>query len=99
MRGRRSYFGFCETPEVLIGITRLVWLRFRAALRRQWKTLRPFQAARTSVIVRGSGGVTISTRRIRTGHVTARAVSRPNQTWAEMFPPPRPESLFFAHAP
>ena len=28
MRGWRSYFGFCETPEVLIGLTR--WVRLRA---------------------------------------------------------------------
>ena len=27
MRGWRSYFGFCETPEVLIGLTR--WVRLR----------------------------------------------------------------------
>src|SRR6266849_2100175 len=40
MRGWRSYFGFCETPEVLIGLTRWVRLRFRAALWRQWKTPR-----------------------------------------------------------
>ena len=40
MRGWRSYFGFCETPEVLIGLTRWVRLRLRAALWRQWKTPR-----------------------------------------------------------
>src|SRR5438270_6603835 len=38
MRGWRSYFGFCETPEVLIGLTRWVRLRLRAAMWRQWKT-------------------------------------------------------------
>ncbi len=32
MRGWRSYFGFCETPEVLIYLTRWVRLRLRAAL-------------------------------------------------------------------
>jgi len=37
MRGWRSYFGFCETPEVLIGLTRWVRLRLRAALWWQWK--------------------------------------------------------------
>ena len=26
MRGWRSYFGFCETPEVLVALTR--WVRF-----------------------------------------------------------------------
>jgi len=40
MRGWRSYFGFCETPEVLISLTRWVRLRLRAALWRQWKTPR-----------------------------------------------------------
>src|SRR5271163_4972311 len=40
MRGWRGYFGFCETPEVLIGLTRWVRLRFRAAMWRQWKTPR-----------------------------------------------------------
>src|SRR5256712_8533250 len=38
MRGWRSYFGFCETPEVLIGLTRWVRLRLRSALWRQRKT-------------------------------------------------------------
>src|SRR6476619_6860381 len=38
MRGWRCYFGFCETPEVLIGLTRWVRLRLRAAMWRQWKT-------------------------------------------------------------
>jgi RNA-directed DNA polymerase len=37
MRGWRGYFGFCETPEVLIALTRWVRLRLRAALWRQWK--------------------------------------------------------------
>src|ERR1700681_597591 len=45
MRGWRSYFGFCETPEVLIGLTRWVRLRLRAALWRQWKTPRRRRAA------------------------------------------------------
>src|SRR5713226_5973872 len=38
LRGWRGYFGFCETPEVLIALTRWVRLRLRAALWRQWKT-------------------------------------------------------------
>ena len=38
MRGWRGYFGFCETPEVLIALTRWVRLRLRADLWRQWKT-------------------------------------------------------------
>jgi RNA-directed DNA polymerase len=41
MRGWRSYFGFCETPEVLIGLTRWVRLRLRAALWRQWENTAP----------------------------------------------------------
>jgi RNA-directed DNA polymerase len=40
MRGWRSYFGFCETPEVLVSLTRWVRLRIRAAMWRQWKTPR-----------------------------------------------------------
>jgi RNA-directed DNA polymerase len=40
MRGWRGYFGFCETPEVLIYLTRWVRLRLRAAMWRQWKTPR-----------------------------------------------------------
>src|SRR5437867_3084285 len=40
MRGWRSYFGFCETPDVLIQLTRWVRLRLRVALWRQWKTPR-----------------------------------------------------------
>jgi len=32
MRGWRGYFGYCETPEVLIALTRWVRLRLRAAL-------------------------------------------------------------------
>jgi RNA-directed DNA polymerase len=40
MRGWRGYFGFCETPEVLLSLTRWVRLRLRAAMWRQWKTPR-----------------------------------------------------------
>jgi RNA-directed DNA polymerase len=45
MRGWRSYFGFCETPEVLISLTRWIRLRLRAAMWRQWKTPRRRLAA------------------------------------------------------
>src|SRR5215467_4127251 len=45
MRGWRGYFGFCETPEVLIYLTRWVRLRLRAAMWRQWKTPRRRRAA------------------------------------------------------
>jgi RNA-directed DNA polymerase len=40
MRGWRGYFGFCETPDLLIQLTRWVRVRLRAALWRQWKTYR-----------------------------------------------------------
>jgi hypothetical protein len=36
MQGWHSHFGFRETPEVLIGLTRWVRLRLRAAMWRQW---------------------------------------------------------------
>ena len=45
MRGWRSYFGFCETLEVLIYLTRWIRLRLRAAMWRQWKTPRRRRAA------------------------------------------------------
>jgi len=45
MRGWRSYFGWCETPEALVYLTRWVRLRLRAALWRQWKTPRRRRAA------------------------------------------------------
>ncbi len=52
MRGWRSYFGFCETPEALIYLTRWVRLRLRAALWRQWKTPRRRRAALLTLGVR-----------------------------------------------
>src|SRR6059036_4060867 len=52
MRGCRSYFGFCETLEVLMGLTRWVRLRLRAALWRQWKTPRRRRAALLELGVR-----------------------------------------------
>ena len=45
MHGWRSYFGFCETPQVLVSLTRWVRLRLRAAMWRQWKTPRRRRAA------------------------------------------------------
>jgi RNA-directed DNA polymerase len=53
MRGWRNYFGFCETPEVLIALTRWVRLRLRAALWRQWKTPRRRRAALIALRVSG----------------------------------------------
>src|SRR5215472_14385444 len=52
MRGWRGYFGFCETPEVLLYLTRWVRLRLRAALWRQWKTPRRRRAALLALGVR-----------------------------------------------
>jgi RNA-directed DNA polymerase len=52
LRVWRSYFGFCETPEVLIGLTRWVRLRLRAAMWRQWKTPRRRRAALLELGVR-----------------------------------------------
>ena len=52
VRGWRSYFGFCETPEVLDYLTRWVRLRLRAALWRQWKTPRRRPAALLALGVR-----------------------------------------------
>src|SRR5271154_5375230 len=52
MRGWRSYFGFCETPEVLMSLTRWVRLRLRAAMWRQWKTPRRRRAALLELGVR-----------------------------------------------
>jgi len=53
IRGWRGYFGFCETPEVLIALTRWVRLRLRAALWRQWKTPRRRRAALIALGVKG----------------------------------------------
>ena len=52
MRGWRSYFGFCETPDVLVYLTRWTRLRLRAALWRQWKTPRRRRAALMALGVR-----------------------------------------------
>jgi RNA-directed DNA polymerase len=53
MRGWRGYFGFCETPDLLIHLTRWVRLRLRAALWRQWKTQRRRRAMLIQLGVRG----------------------------------------------
>jgi RNA-directed DNA polymerase len=53
MRGWIGYFGFCETPNVLIALTRWVRLRLRAALWRQWKTPRRRRAALIALGVKG----------------------------------------------
>src|ERR1700683_5126083 len=53
MRGWRGYFGFCQTPEVLVALTRWGRRRLRAALWRQWKTPRRRRAALIALGVRG----------------------------------------------
>ena len=53
MRGWRGYFGFCETPDMLINLTRWVRLRLRAAMWRQWKTQRRRRAMLIQLGVRG----------------------------------------------
>jgi len=45
MRGWRNYFGFGETPEVLVSLTGWVRRRLRCALWRQWRTARCRRAA------------------------------------------------------
>src|SRR5258707_257489 len=52
MVGWRGYFGFCETPELLIGLVRWVRLRLRCALWRRWKTPRRRRAALLQLGVR-----------------------------------------------
>ncbi len=52
MRGWRSYFGFCETPRVLVSLTSWVRARLRVALWRQWKTPRRRRAALLTLGVR-----------------------------------------------
>ena len=52
LRGWRNYFGFCETPKVLVYLIRWVRLRLRAALWRQWKTPRRRRAALLQLGVR-----------------------------------------------
>jgi len=54
MRGWRAYFGFCETSEVLIQLTRWVRRRLRAGLWRQWKTQRRRRAMLLQLGVRGA---------------------------------------------
>jgi RNA-directed DNA polymerase len=53
LRGWLSYFGFCETPEVMVNLTRWVRLRLRVALWRQWKTPRRRRAMLLQLGVRG----------------------------------------------
>jgi RNA-directed DNA polymerase len=53
MRGWRGYFGFCETPNLLVDLTRWVRHRIRAALWRQWRTQRRRRAMLIQLGVRG----------------------------------------------
>src|ERR1700723_212205 len=52
MVGWRGYFGFCETPQVLIYLTRWIRLRLRCAFWRQGKTPRRRRAALLKLGVR-----------------------------------------------
>ena len=54
MQGWRAYFGFCETSEVLIQLTRWVRRRLRAGLWRQWKTQRRRRKMLLQLGVRGA---------------------------------------------
>jgi RNA-directed DNA polymerase len=54
MRGWRGYFGFCETPNLLIQLTGWVRRRLRAAMWRQWKTQRRRRAMLIQLGVRGA---------------------------------------------
>jgi RNA-directed DNA polymerase len=54
MRGWRGYFGFCETPDVLIQLTGWVRRRLRAAIWKHWKTPRRRQRMLIQLGVRGA---------------------------------------------
>ena len=54
MTGWRAYFGFCQTPEVLVQLTRWIRRRLRAGLWRQWKTQRRRRAMLIQLGVRGA---------------------------------------------
>src|SRR6267142_1905896 len=54
MRGWRGYFGFCETPDLLIQLTGWVRRRLRTAMWRQWKTQRRRRARLIQLGVRGA---------------------------------------------
>jgi RNA-directed DNA polymerase len=54
MRGWRGYFGFCETPDVLIQLTGWVRRRLRAVIWRQWKTRRRRRSLLIQLGVRGA---------------------------------------------
>jgi RNA-directed DNA polymerase len=53
MQGWHGYFGYCETPTVLIDLTGWVRRRLRATLWRQWKTARRRRAMLIQLGVRG----------------------------------------------
>jgi RNA-directed DNA polymerase len=54
IQGWRGYFGFCETPGVLIDLTKWVRRRLRAALWRQWRTSRRRRTMLLRLGVRGA---------------------------------------------
>jgi len=53
MRGWRGYFGFCETPDVLITLTGWIRRRLRAAMWRHWKSPRRRRTMLLQLGVRG----------------------------------------------
>jgi RNA-directed DNA polymerase len=53
MRGWRGYFGFCETPGLLVQLTGWVRRRLRVVLWRHWKTYRRRRAMLIRLGVRG----------------------------------------------
>jgi RNA-directed DNA polymerase len=54
MRGWRSYFGFCQTPDQLVQLTGWTRRRLRSAIWRQWKTSRRRRAMLLQLGVRGA---------------------------------------------
>src|SRR5207237_6774322 len=64
MRGWRGYFGFCETPNLLVDLTRWVRRRLRAALWRQWRAQRRRWAMLIQLGVRGR----LADNTARSGH-------------------------------
>jgi RNA-directed DNA polymerase len=76
MRGWRGYFGFCETPDVLIQLTCWVRRRLRDAVWRQWKTPRRRRQMLVQLGVRGTLADTTAASRRGPWHLAhAKALS------------------------
>lgn len=89
MVGWRSYFGFCETPEVLVYLTRWIRKRLRCALWRQWKTAR----RRTAALIQL--GVSKALARNTAGALTARGASAGARPFPLSFPMPTSDRSAF----